>query len=148
MKHIPGTKYISQHNHGYLIQRYNPSIQKMEYFYSSVSLISALMVRDLLIANNWDKSVVPYKTITGEKYIYRDAVGYCIRKRVNGENTHFGWFRTLKEAIVERDLLIECDWDFDALCNAPITNEEWLTGKYGKNQFQSPNNGRVDIRTW
>ena len=148
MKNIPNTKYITKTYTGFCIQKYNKNTRKMDYFYHHKSLICALMVKDLLEANNWDKSVVPYKTITGEKYIYRDAVGYCIRKMVDGKNIHFGWFRTLKEAIVERDLLIECDWDFEALCNVPIKNEMWLTGKYGKNQFQSPSNGRVDMRTW
>ena len=91
------------------------------------------MVKDLLIANNWNKECLPRrKTITNEKYIYRDSVGYCIRKMVDGENIHFGWFRTLKEAIVERDLLVECGWDLEALCNSPIEKEEWLTGMYGK----------------
>ena len=123
--------------------------KKMRYFYHSKSLIECLMVRDLLIENYWDKECIPLKeTITGEKYIYPDSVGYCIRKIVNGEIIHFGWFRTLKEAILERDLLIECDWDFDALCNLPVEEEQWLIGKYGKNQFHTPSKGRVDIRSW
>ena len=148
MKHIPGTKYISQHNHGYLIQRYNPSIQKMEYYYSSVSLISVLMVRDLLIAGNWDKSVIPYETIAGEKYIYKDHNGFSVRKAIDGKLIHFGYFENIEDAIIERDLLVKGDWDFDTLCNSPIENEQWLTGKYGKNQFQTRKTGRIDIRTW
>ena len=149
MKNIPGTEYISKNASGYMIQKYNKETHRMEYFYSTTSLISALMVRDLFVANNWNKDCVPKKeTITGEKYIYPDAIGYCIRKIIDGKNTHFGWFRTLEEAIIERDLLIECDWDFERLCNLPIENEEWLIGKYGKNQFHSPVKGRVDIRSW
>lgn len=149
MKHIPGTEYISKNNTGYILQKYNKNTQKMDYYYSSQSLIQILMVRDLLVANNWNKEYIPHKkTITGEKYIYRDYVGYCIRKIIDGRNTHFGWFRTLKEAIHERDLLIKCDWDFETLCNHPIEKEEWLTGKYGKNQIHRSQTGRVDIRTW
>ena len=148
MKHIPGTEYISKNGSGYLIQKYNSSEQKMEYFYSSKSLIQTLMVRDLLIANNWDKTVTPHETITNEKYIYKDHNGFSIRKAINGRIIHFGYFENIKDAIAERDLLIKGDWDFDALCNSPIENEQWLTGKYGKNQFQIPSNGRVDIRSW
>lgn len=149
MKQYPGTKYISKNATGYLIQKHNKSTKRMEYYYSSTSLIQTLMVRDLLIANNWNKENIPHKeTITGEKYIYRDSVGYCVRKIIDGVNTHFGWFRTLEEAIIERDLLIKYDWDFDALCNAPIENERWLVGKYGKNQFQTRPNGRIDIKSW
>ena len=148
MKRIQGTEYISKNKSGYLIQKYNRNTQKMEYYYSSTSLIQVLMVRDLLIANNWNKECIPHKeTITGEKYIYPDAVGYCIRKIIDGQITHFGWFRTLEEAVIERDLLIKCDWDFETLCNVPIQKEEWLNGKYGKNQFQHPK-CRLDIKTW
>ena len=149
MKHIPGTEYITKNATGYMIQKYDKTTRKMDYYYFSTSLIQTLMVKDLLIANNWNKECLPRrKTITNEKYIYRDDVGYCIRKMVDGEIIHFGWFRTLKEAIVERDLLVECGWDLEALCNSPIEKEEWLTGMYGKNQFHSPKNGRIDIRTW
>ena len=147
MKDIPGTEYISRSKRGFIIQKYIN--KKMHYFYHSTSLIECLMVRDILIANFWDKECVPHKeSITGEKYIYPDSIGYCIKKIINGKNVHFGWHRTLEEAIEERDALIECNWDFDALCNLPVDSEEWLIGKYGKNQICHPKNGRVDIRTW
>lgn len=148
MKNIPGTKYISKTNKGtFIVQKYIN--KKMVYFHHSKSLIECLMIRDLLEHNFWDEDCLPIKqTITNEKYIYQDNVGYSIRKIIDGEIIHFGWFRTLDEAIVERDLLIKCSWDFETLCNLPIESESWLIGKFGKNQFQSPINGRIDIRSW
>ena len=149
MKNIPGTEYISKNNRGYIVQKYIN--KKMVYFYFSKSLIECLMVRDLLIANFWDTECIRKKqTLTGEKYIYKDYNGYSVRKAINGKMIHFGYFEKLEEAIVERDLLIANNWDLELACEFGHKEEtpKWLVGKYGKNQFQSPSNGRVDIMSW
>lgn len=147
MKDMPGTEYISKNNSGFIVQKYVN--KKMVYYFFSTSLIECLMVRDILIANYWDKECVPPKeTVTGEKYIYKDHYGYSVKKYIDGHIEQIGYFTSLEDAIHERDLAMECDWDLETLCNTPVDHEQWLNGKYGKNQFHHPINGRVDIRTW
>lgn len=148
MRGVPGTKYISRTGVGtFIVQKYIN--KKMVYFYHSKSLIECLMIRDLLEDNYWDKECLPTKhTLTDEKYIYKDHYGYSVKKYIDGKMVQFGYFTSLNDAIKERDLCVKYNWDFDALCNSPIENEQWLTGKFGKNQFHSPSKGRVDIRSW
>ena len=146
MKEIPGTEYISKNKSGYIVQKY---INKnMHYFHFSVSLIECLMVRDLLEANFWDTELIHRKkSNSGEKYIYETKGGYELKKYINGELVHFGRYNSLEEAIYERDYLIKCKWDIEALCNAPIEKESWLN-RFGKNQIHTPKKGRIDVRTW
>ena len=70
--------------------------------------------------NNWDKKRFIYDYLDGEpermKYIKRMPNGkYSIQKYINGEYSHFGTFDTLEEAIRERDICVECDWDYDLI---------------------------------
>lgn len=143
MKYMIGTEYITKNKDGFMVQKYIKG--KMEHLFFSTSLIECLMIRDQLIENDWDKDTIPLRqSNTGEKYIYKIKGGYELKKYINNKMVHFGRYKTLNEAIIERDLLIEYDWDIEILCNAPVENTTWLN-RFGKNQFQIKTKGRVDI---
>lgn len=120
------------------------------HYYSCKSLIQALMVRDLLIANDWDPLVVPkHQTATGEPYIYKSSKtdSFVIQKTINGQSVHFNTFKTLEDAILERELLIKYDWDMEKVCENEEEGleEQWLNGKYSKgNNIYKYLNGRID----
>lgn len=124
---------------------------KMIHYYCCKSLIECLMVRDLLIANNWDVTLIPVKeTKSNEKYIYPSSNGgYWIAKRVGDKQEYFDYCNTLEQAIHERDLLIKYDWDISLVCeNTEEYQEEglqWLNGKLStRNQIYTYQNGRID----
>ena len=51
------------------------------------------------------------------KYIQKTPAGnYRIEKWVKGKSEHYGTYTTLFDAILERDLLIKYNWDYDLLC--------------------------------
>lgn len=122
------------------------------HFYSCKSLIQCLMVRDLLVANDWDMSVVPVtETSTNELYIYpvTNGTGYWIAKNINGKQVYFNFFKTLEQAKKERDLLVANDWDIELVCENTVDIEEdgemWLKGKLARSNwiYRQPN-GRID----
>ena len=41
------------------------------------------------------------------RYIYKKNNGYVIEKN----HVHYGWYEDLRDALHDRDLLEECDWD-------------------------------------
>ena len=43
------------------------------------------------------------------KYIYKQHKGYSIRK--NG--IHYGYYEDIRDALFDRDRLIDCDWDIE-----------------------------------
>ena len=144
LKHVYPKKY------GYSIDRRVNG--ETIHYYSCKSLIQALMVRDLLIANDWDESVVPaIETRTNEYYIYpvTNGKGYWIAKVVNGKREYFDCCNTLEQAIHERDLLIANDWDIERVCENDVEVKEdgvcWLDGKFARgNQIYKYPNGRID----
>ena len=118
MKAIKGTKYITcmQAYNGktwYIVQK---TINGVAYnFGTARTLIEALMIRDWCIVNNWKKRY-PKTHSTGEKYIRKVKGYFYVQKVVNGKLEHFGSFKSLEDAIVERDLLIKYNWDLECLC--------------------------------
>lgn len=142
-------KYIYRKKYGWSIdKRIN---NENVHFFSSVSLIECLMVRDLLIANDWDIRVIPCKeTKTNEKYIFpaTNSGGYFIQKSLNGHDEYFEYCRTLEQAIHERDLLIKYNWDMELVCENDdeiLGGEMWLNNKLAKsNIIYKPPHGRID----
>lgn len=143
-------KYIYKHRYGYSIDR--KVNNKTTHYYHCKSLIECLMVRDLLINNDWDVNVIPVKTTyTNEDYIYpaTNSEGYWIAKSINGKQEYFDYCNTLEQAIHERDLLVKYDWDIELVCenNDEIlaSGELWLNGKSnGRNIYYKQPNGRID----
>ena len=126
MRTIPGTKYISSFTSNgkqyYLVQkRVNGETKGFGF---GNTLIEALMVRDWCEANNWKKRY-SRPSLTGERYIRKLHGRYCIQKWVNGKCEHFGSFKSLEDAIKERDLLIKYDWDLELLCECLNEGDSW-----------------------
>lgn len=48
-------------------------------------------------------------------YIYKEKKGYTIRK--NNEN--YGYYQDIREALFERDRLIQSDWDWEVFVHLP-----------------------------
>lgn len=118
MKTIPGTKHIScftnKSGKSYFIvqKRVNGETRN---FGNGITLIEALMVRDWCQAHKWRKRYSRHST--GEKHIRKINGKYAIQKWINGELIYFGSFKSLKEAIKERNLLENYNWDLDCLCD-------------------------------
>jgi len=118
MRGINGTKYITcskiKGKTWYIIQKRIGDTTC--HFGTGRTLIEALMIRDWCIMNNWEKKY-PMPHSTGEKYIRRFRGYFYIQKVLNGKLEHFGSFKTLEEAIKERDLLVKYNWDLEELCD-------------------------------
>ena len=131
MRNIPGTNHISYHKKD---ERYTVTVTidgKNKHLGSSTSLISALMIRDWCMANDWK----PYPKKRGEdmRYIqYRQDLNvYEIIKRINGRNEYFGRYHDLSEAKKWRDYFIEQDWDINQRLLGTINkNIYFKLGKY------------------
>ncbi|MBR3213186.1 MAG: hypothetical protein IKF79_01605 [Methanosphaera sp.] len=149
MREVIGTKYITcskiRGKTWYPVQKRIDG--KTCHFGTGRTLIEALMIRDWCVMNNWEKSY-PMPHSTGEKYIRKLQGYYCIQKIVNGKFEHFGSFKTLEDAVKERDLLIQCNWDFDALCEGLNEGNNWLTDVSKlKSGFKKSDN-RYEIINW
>lgn len=95
----------------------------------------------------WDKRLKPFDCM---KHIHKrtypsGTVVWRIIKNINGKQEIFGAFQNLEHAKYERDLLMTVNWDVEALDSIDESQgtDQWL-GKYGKNQYYTPANGRID----
>ena len=116
MKGIPNTEHIRKNGCRYEV--FKTVNGKWTYFATGKTLIIALMKRDWCKANNWKKYPVKFK------YIKKTPVGnYIIEKHeAKNKTASYGTFKTLEEAEKELELLKECDWDYEILCNIDETN--------------------------
>ena len=92
-----------------------------KHYGSFKTLEEAIEYRDLCIERDWDEQLMPRNNPTAfnpMKYIKKTPAGnYRIQKWENGTSEHYGTYLTLFDAMQERDLLIEHNWDYDAVCN-------------------------------
>lgn len=110
-------KYISKLNNKYCI--YKTINGKNVYFGSFNTLEEAQKYRDFLVAHDWDlkyKKRKPRK-YNLPKYIYQKPGEdtFIIRKTINYQQVHIGYYKTLQEAIHERDFYESINWDLDLL---------------------------------
>ena len=133
MKSIVGTKYISKNGTEYQVSKSINGVHT--YMGRGKTLIEALMIRDWCIANKW--KCFPSKF----HYLYKCKSGrWGIQKYVNGKMEYFGTFETKQEAEAEIELLKECDWDLELLCEQGYETIEWLKNiKFTKTTFQKQN---------
>lgn len=97
----------------------------------------------------WDLRLKPFDCM---KYIRaremaHGRVVYRIEKEIQGDTCYFGTFNNLDDAKYERDLLVLCGWDYDALAsiNEVFDDDRFLEGKLAKSNFiYNPPNGRID----
>lgn len=108
------------------------------------TLREAITHRDKCIKENWSENLRPDNPL---KYIQKKREKYWIIK----DEIIYGIFNNVDEAIYERDLLLECDFDWDALCEGideTVNGEiEYLTGKTLKSTFQK-HDKRNDVVMW
>ena len=106
MRGIPGTENISRHKQGYCLEK---SIDgKRKYFGYARTLIEAFVMRDLLIATNWEKSI---SKLNPHRNVHRTSKGhYMITRKIKGKTRYYGHFLDLDEAIAYRDFLDKKGW--------------------------------------
>lgn len=104
-------KYVSYVNEDTVELRY-----KNHYYGRFHSISEAVDVRDALSAAGWPKHKI--NRVCKQclpKYIYYISNGFAVQKHIHGRMVHFGFYHTLREALRERDKLIDCDWNFDIM---------------------------------
>lgn len=74
------------------------------------TLEEATIARDRFESEKW-QNVPDRSKASSNKYIYKTSRGYVIYKRIDGEVTYFGSFKTFEEASKERDKLIQNNWE-------------------------------------
>ncbi len=89
------------------------------YFGTFNTLKEAQEYRDFLINHDWDlkyrkRSPRKYNL---PKYIYKKPGGdmFIIRKTVDYQQVHLGYYKTLQEAIKEKEFYESINWDLDLL---------------------------------
>ena len=71
---------------------------------------------EFLKKHNWDEQYIQ-KRIYPTTYIYKTlSNNYTVTKYLNGKKETFGTFKDLQDAINERNHCIECDWDWELIC--------------------------------
>ena len=55
------------------------------------------------------------------RFIWKRGSLWYIHKTINNKRIGFGSFRKLEHAMSERDILEQCDWDFDVYVEAEIS---------------------------
>ena len=102
-------RYIYKRNGLYFIQKHING--ELKCFKSSKSLKETVEFRDKLIENNWrDNGQLGIEELDDNRYIYSVNNSFQLKKHINGENRHFGTFKTLEEAINARNELIMNNW--------------------------------------
>ena len=102
-------RYIYKRNGLYFIQKHING--ELKCFKSSKSLKETVEFRDKLIENNWrDNGQLGIEELDDNRYIYSVNNSFQLKKYINGENRHFGTFKTLEEAIKARNELIMNNW--------------------------------------
>lgn len=112
-KSVSPNKYLQRMSNG----RY--TIQKKGKGYGTYdSYQEAIQMRNKLIENGWDSSIVQYQRGKNNPYrhIWTDNEGtYKVHKWVGDVMVHFGTYHSLEDAVCERDFWESINWDFDLL---------------------------------
>ena len=107
------TRYIVRAGKSFRINKSINGVLKTFGYYKTLD--KAIAVRDKLIENNWDDSILDYKSKSRKmsdryNHIHRNRRGFDVVNRVEGVLTNFGTFETLDEAISYRDDLEDDNW--------------------------------------
>lgn len=117
-------KYIYQDprtGHYQILKQWGSPPKKIIGHYGSFKdLNQAKEYRDLCIEKEWDEQLMPCNNplaVNPLKYIQKTPSGnYRIEKWINMEMVHYGTYSNIIDAINERDLLLEHNWDLDKVC--------------------------------
>ena len=107
-------------------------------FGSYPTLEEAIERRDYCIANNWSMDLIPKNPLRFINFIIRKdgKIKYNIKHKENGSTVNYGLFDTIHEAMHERDLLEECDWDSDVICETLDEREGNITIYLGREMYE------------
>ena len=111
-----GERYISYYSGYYNIQKRIDG--RAICFARFHNLEEAVMYRDKLVEQDWNielRLIKPHKNVDGMKYIQKVVGGYQLSKVVDGHKRHYGYFKSLKEAMKHRDYCVEHDWSEDCI---------------------------------
>lgn len=88
-------------------------------FGSYPTLKEAKKRRDECIAYNWNLNLIQKNPLRFIEFIIRKdgKIKYNIHHKENGSTVNYGLFDTIHEAMHERDLLEQCNWDSELICN-------------------------------
>lgn len=118
--------YIHKWKKGFMIGKQVKG--KYFYFGNYQSLEKAKKVRDYFVEHDWDISErFKFMEIPPTRYIRKTRAGnYKIVKWLNGKMVYFGTFHSLEDAMLERDLLVESNWDWEVLCECSDEGNNWV----------------------
>ena len=97
----------------YRVAKYNPTIKRQVYYGEYDTLEEAIQVRDKEQLKGWripPRKRKQYKWNKKRRYIHETPNGTYIIKRYG---QHYGSWKTLEDAIEERDWLIKNNWSYD-----------------------------------
>lgn len=106
-------------------------------FGSYPTLKEAIERRDYCIENNWSLDLIPENPLRFIDFILRKdgKIKYNVRHKENGFTVNYGLFDTIHEAMAERDLLEECDWNIDVICESLDMRENEKTIYLGREMY-------------
>lgn len=115
------TKYISRTRNGFHLQKNVNG--KNRHYGTFKTLEEAQDVKVALIGAGWPVVNRQRNRYNLPLYLtkdYRSRINPIIlHKTINEETTYFGCFPNVEEAVKERDKMIMCSWDYDAVVNYP-----------------------------
>ena len=103
-------KYIYQRKNGWFEIRKRIG-DVLIYWGSFPTLEEATLHRAYYIGKNW--KVNP--SFKANRHIIQRDNHYILVKNIDGERVSYGTFKNIEEARHERDICVECDWDFDLI---------------------------------
>lgn len=107
IKNLPRNIYRNK-NGTYVIQKQIHGERR--YFGSFKSLKQAVRVKNQLEQEGWKQSVKPENNHRElPRYVYKLNSGYILIKN----NESYGVFKNLEDALAEKSLLIDHNWDYD-----------------------------------
>ena len=92
-----------------------------EYSFGSFpTLKEAKECRNNCINHNWSLELLPSNPLRFIQFVLRKdgIIKYNIHRKEGNTSINYGLFDTVHEAMAERDLLEQCNWDYDAVCES------------------------------
>jgi len=92
----------------YIIQK---QINNKKYYYGTYkTLEDAITIRNELLQNNWDNTKIKRE---GKRVLPKHIYSYGSKYMILKDNESYGIYTKLDEAVTERDLLIQHNWDYN-----------------------------------